>query len=745
MGTPSDTPDTSSAASDSHVEFVDPAVLGRTPDEMFADLVGTFIDAHPAAETSLIEEAYVVATTQHAGQKRATGDPYIVHPLAVAEILAQYGMDEATLSAALMHDTVEDTDLTLDGVVAQFGDEVGLLIDGVTKFDRIKFSSKEHAQAATIRKMAVAMAKDIRVLVIKLADRTHNIRTITPLPEEKQQRVALETLDIYAPLAHRLGMQEIKHEMEETCFGILYPGPKAEIEAKVAARSPERAEYIEAVIGDLVDVLSSNGIKSQITGRPKHLYSIYRKMVASGLAFEEIHDLIGIRVIVDELRDCYAALGLVHTMWPPIQGRFKDYIAMPKFNFYQSLHTTVVGPDGKPLEVQIRTQEMHDRAEAGIAAHWRYKADESGEPDLLVVEDIRYMQEDAEDPEEFLEALKLDLYQDEVFALTPAGDVKVLPRNSTPVDFAYRIHTDVGHRCTGAKVNGRLVPLSTKLESGDIVEIITSKAQDAHPSRDWLEFVKSSRATSKIKAWFTRERRENALADGREAVTKALRRDALPLSGADTELKAVAHRLGFENLDGLYMSVGENRTSPQTVAQRLARELKPDDTAEAVMAERLPTPHKRRRQTTGNIIVEGLEDMLVRMAKCCGPVPGDDIVGFVTIGRGVSVHRADCGNIGSLTERSERMVDVAWAAEQTGTFFVWIQVEALDRSKLLRDVTAALSDYGANIHASSSVTGRDRIALLRYEIELSDREALEGVLSGLRDIDGVYDAYRLVV
>jgi GTP pyrophosphokinase len=745
MGPPSEIQDATIIPGNRAARFVDPAVRGRSPDEMFDGIVATFLDTHPSGDTDLIRDAYVQAADVHEGQMRATGDPYIVHPLAVTEILADYGMDDATLAAALMHDTVEDTDLTLADVVDDFGDEVALLIDGVTKLDRIKFSSREHAQAATIRKMAVAMAKDIRVLVIKLADRTHNIRTMAPLAPEKQQRVALETLDIYAPLAHRLGMQEIKHEMEETCFGILYPGPKAEIETKVAARSPERAQYIETVIDDLTETLDSNGIEASISGRPKHLYSIYRKMVASGLAFDEIHDLIGIRVIVDEIRDCYGALGLVHTMWPPIQGRFKDYIAMPKFNFYQSLHTTVVGPDGKPLEVQIRTQEMHDRAEAGIAAHWRYKDDGTEEADLLVVEDIRDMQEDAADPAEFLETLKLDLYQDEVFALTPAGDVKVLPRGATPVDFAYRIHTDVGHRCSGAKVNGRLVPLSTKLESGDIIEILTSKAQDAHPSRDWLEFVKSSKATAKIKAWFSRERRESALVEGRDAVMKALRRDALPTSGAEAELAAVAHELGFEDVDSLYMSVGENRTSAQTVVQRLAKQLRPDDTAEAVMAERLPTPHKRRRQVTGDVIVEGFEDMLVRMAKCCGPVPGDDIVGFVTIGRGVSVHRADCGNIGSLTERAERMVDVAWAAEQSGTFFVWIQVEALDRSKLLRDVTAALSDYGANIHASSSVTGRDRIALLRYEVELSDREALEGLLQGLGTVDGVYEAYRLVL
>ncbi len=725
--------------------FVDDAVGGRTPDEMVDDLIAVFTSSHPNGDVELIRKAYQVASDVHQAQVRATGDPYIVHPIAVAEILAGYGMDDATLAAALLHDTVEDTDLTLTQARKEFGDEVALLIDGVTKLDRIKFSSRELAQAATIRKMAVAMAKDIRVLVIKLADRTHNIRTLSPLPIDKQQRVASETLDVYAPLAHRLGMQEIKHEMEETCFGVLFPGPKAELEEAVQRRSPEREADIEFVIDELSKVLADAGIHAVITGRPKHLYSIYRKMVSSGLGFEDIHDLIGIRVIVGELRDCYGALGLVHSMWPPIQGRFKDYIAMPKFNFYQSLHTTVVGPDGKALEVQIRTQEMHERAETGIAAHWRYKEDGGGGGDLPGVAEIREMQEESEDPAEFLENLKLDLYQEEVFALTPKGDVKTLPKGATPVDFAYRVHTDVGHRCIGAKVNGRLVPLSTHLESGDIVEILTSKAQDAHPSRDWLEFVKSSRATSKIKGWFSREMREGAFADGKEAVTSALRKEGLPIKSVDDDLLKVAEDFGFDTIEQLYMSVGENRTSPHTVAQRLARRLRPEDSAEAVRAERLPTPHKRKSRVTGDVVVEGLEDMLVRMAKCCGPVPGDDIIGFVTIGRGVSVHRSDCANIGSLRERTERMVDVDWAAEQVGTFFVWIQVEALDRAKLLRDVTAALSDYGANIHASSSVTGRDRIALLRYEVELSDRDALEGLLGALRQVDAVYDAYRLVL
>ncbi len=733
------------AVGDAASSTTDPDVHGRTPDEMFDDVLHALESAHPSSDLDMVRDAYAVASSLHQGQKRATGDPYIVHPLAVAEILANYGLDDSTIAAALLHDTVEDTELTIEEAEKRFGSEVALLIDGVTKLDRIKFSSRELAQAATIRKMAVAMARDIRVLVIKLADRTHNIRTIQPLPEEKQRRVASETLDVYAPLAHRLGMQEIKHEMEETCFAILHPGPNAEISEAVMRRSPERELEIERVIDDLSKELADAGLQASITGRPKHLYSIYRKMVTSGLAFEDIHDLIGIRVIVAEVRDCYAVLGLVHSMWPPIQGRFKDYIAMPKFNFYQSLHTTVVGPEGKALEVQIRTQEMHERAETGIAAHWRYKEGGAASDEVQIVADFTEAHEESEDPSEFLEHLKLDLYQDEVFALTPNGDVKTLPVGATPVDFAYRIHTDVGHRCTGAKVNGRLVPLSTPLESGDIVEILTSKSQDARPSRDWLDFVKSSRANSKIKAWFTRERRENALSEGRDAVFAAMRRDGLPINTVEKELRAVAEDFGFDSPEHLFVSVGENRTSPRTVAQRVGRRLRPEDTAEALRAERLPTPHKRRSRVTGDVIVEGLEDMLVRMAKCCGPVPGDDILGFVTIGRGVSVHRSDCANIGALMEQTERMVDVAWAAQQTGTFFVWIQVEALDRSKLLRDVTSVLSDYGANIHASSSVTGRDRIALLRYEIELSDREALEGLLQGIRQVDGVYDSYRLVL
>ena len=703
--------------------MTDPEVTTAPLDanELFAKLVATFLEHYPNGDVSVLERALAMATAAHVGQTRRTGDPYITHPIIVATTLATYGMDETTIVAALLHDVIEDTPVTLDDVTEAFGPEASLLVDGVTKLDRIKFSSREEQQAATIRKMAIAMSRDIRVLLMKLADRLHNIRTLSPLPDEKRQRVAKETLEVYAPLASRLGVQEIKHEMEERSFEELYPKRKAELEVQVQRRAGEREVYLDKVMTEAREALREAGIDADVSGRPKHLYSIYRKMVSSGLAFEDIHDLIGIRVLVNEIRDCYGALGLVHTMWPPIQGRFKDYVAMPKFNLYQSLHTTVVGPDGTALEVQIRTHDMHERAEYGIAAHWRYKEDSGPATDEEFVADLRFLQENATDPEEFLDHLKLDLYQDEVFALTPRGLVITLPRGATPVDFAYRIHTDVGHRCVGAKVNGRLLPLDTTLESGDIVEIMTSRSQDAHPSRDWLDFVKSSRAAAKIRQWFTKERRSAALADGRDVIVRTLRREALAVSapGREKQLAQVAEDLGYADLDGLYVAVGDNRLSALTVVNRLQRIVAPEvEEAEADLLEP-PTPRKRVPRPSRSIIIEGMDDLLVRIARCCAPVPGDDIVGFVTIGRGVSVHRSDCANVGAFEDRAERMIDVAWAPEQSGSFFVWIQVEALDRPRLLGDVTTVLSDLGANIHASSSATGRDRVAILRYEVELS--------------------------
>ena len=487
----------------------------------FDDVVEVFVAHHPDGDVDLLRRAYEVAAEAHTGQVRKTGDPYITHPLAVAHMLAGYGLDEPTLAAALLHDTVEDTNLTLSDLSMQFGDEIGRLIDGVTKLDRVRYSNREQAQAATIRKMVVAMAQDVRVLIIKLFDRLHNLRTVHALREEKQRRVAQETLDVYAPLAHRLGVQEIKHEFEDRCFAILYPGPNAEIQAKLAERAPEREAFIEKMVDEISGILADSGIEAEVTGRPKHQYSIYRKMREQNRPFEDIHDLIGIRIITESMRDCYAALGLIHSHWVPVTGRFKDYIAMPKINLYQSLHTTVIGPDGKPLEVQIRTEEMHQRAEAGIAAHWRYKEGEAGQ--LPRMEFLAWGEE--EDPEEFLANLKLDLYQDEVFVLTPGGDVKPLPAGSTAIDFAYSVHTEVGHRCVGAKINGRLVPLSTRLQSGDIIEVLTSKAIEAGPSRDWLAFVRTGRAKSKIRQWFTKERRDQALSEGKEALQGLLKRE----------------------------------------------------------------------------------------------------------------------------------------------------------------------------------------------------------------------------
>jgi GTP pyrophosphokinase len=723
----------------------EPAV--RPDDAVVAELapiLAAFRSHYPTAPDRTIHQAYALGQRMHLGQFRKTGEPYITHPLAVAQILADYGLDGDTLGAALLHDTVEDTDVTLEEVEAEFGPEVARMIDGVTKLDRIRFGTREEAQAATIRKMVVAMAQDVRVLLIKLADRLHNLRTIAPLPPEQQERIGRETLEVYAPLAHRLGVQEIKHEMEDRCFAILYPKRNAEINTLLQQRAPERDAQIHNAVEEVQSLLGGAAIRANVTGRPKHRYSIYRKMVTTGLPFDKIHDLIGIRVIVDDIRDCYATLGMIHAMWPPVHGRFKDYVAMPKFNLYQSLHTTVIGPDGRPLEVQIRTEDMHQRAEFGIAAHWRYKEGISDQ-DLPWMADLRFLQDEYSDPNEFLASLKLDLYQDEVFVLTPRGDVKTLPRGATPVDFAYTVHTEVGHRCVGAKVNGRLVTLGTRLESGDIVEIVTSKAQDAGPSHDWLSFVRTTRAKAKIRQWFTKERREAALADGREQVMGALRKERLGLSAAarDALLLAVGEQFGLSDLDAVFVAVGEGTVGAATVAGRVARLAKPDDRTSEDQA--LPEiPRERPAHTGTGVIVEGLDDVWVRIARCCAPVPGDDIVGFVTVGRGVSVHRSDCTNVEAMGDRTERMIEVGWVPDRVGRFSVWVQVEALDRPKLLRDVTSLISDIGGNILASSSSVGRDLVALLRYEIELGDPGQVDTLVTSLRAVDSVFDAYRLV-
>ena len=717
------------------------------PIEEIAPLLTAYRKRHPKASVALVNKAYEAARVAHISQQRSSGEAYINHPIAVARIVADIGLDDISLAAALLHDAVEDTEITLEDVQRNFGDEVASLVDGVTKLERLQFDSREAQQAATMRKMLVAMARDMRVLIIKLADRLHNMRTLAGVPLDKQQRIAQETLDIYAPLANRLGMQEIKQQLEDLSFSALYPKRFAELDHLVSTRTPERDVYLEKAISEVRARLTEVHIVGDVTGRGKHLWSIYEKMVQKDKDFDEIFDLVAIRIIVDSVRDCYGALGCIHGKWRPVVGRFKDYIAMPKFNLYQSLHTTVIGPGGKPLEVQIRTRDMHERAEWGVAAHFAYKqGTNSGDSDWL--NRIIDWQSDITDPNEFMAGLKSDLEQEEIFVFTPKGRVITLPINSTPVDFAYAVHTEVGHACVGARVNGRLVSLDSRLNSGDTCEIFTSKVDDAGPSRDWLGFVQSPRARNKIKNWFTRERREDMVESGREELTAELRREGLPVQRIWTsdaflqELEA----LNISDLDTLFAAIGEHHVSARGFAQRIGRAVRHEDSDEQLaMPMRVDRTDTDRRSSTG-IHVEGLEDVLVRLSRCCTPVPGDDILGFVTKGRGVSVHRADCANAVTLmVDEPTRMIDVEWSRTTPGTMFTaGVEVVALDRNRLLRDVSNALSEQHVNIVACSTHTGSDRVAKMRFEFELADPNHLESVLRVIKSIDSVYDAYRIV-
>lgn len=721
----------------------------------------------PKIETSTlrqIEKAYQVAERWHRGQKRKSGDPYITHPLAVTTILAELGMDPATLMAGLLHDTVEDTEYGLDQLRRDFGDSVALLVDGVTKLDKVKFG--EAAQAETVRKMVVAMAKDPRVLVIKLADRLHNMRTMRYLKREKQEKKARETLEIYAPLAHRLGMNTIKWELEDLAFAILYPKMYDEIVRLVAERAPKRDEYLAIVTDEVQSDLRAARIKATVTGRPKHYYSVYQKMIVRGRDFAEIYDLVGIRVLVDTVRDCYAALGTVHARWNPVPGRFKDYIAMPKFNMYQSLHTTVIGPNGKPVELQIRTFDMHRRAEYGIAAHWKYKQEavagaskvRSDQPrttgkddhlnDMAWLRQLLDWQKETEDPGEFLESLRFDLSRNEVFVFTPKGDVIALPASATPVDFAYAVHTEVGHRTIGARVNGRLVPLESTLDNGDLVEVFTSKAAGAGPSRDWLNFVKSPRARNKIRAWFSKERRDEAIEQGKDAIARAMRKQNLPIQRILTgdSLVTLAHEMRYPDISSLYAAIGEGHVAAQNVVQKLVQALGGEEAATEEIDEAVPTrtrSRKRRSSQDPGVVVKGVDDVWVKLARCCTPVPGDPIIGFVTRGSGVSVHRSDCVNVDSLSREPERILDVEWAPTQSSVFLVAIQVEALDRSRLLSDVTRVLSDQHVNILSAAVQTSRDRVATSRFTFEMGDPKHLGHVLKAVRGVEGVYDVYRV--
>jgi len=700
------------------------------------------------AELREVVRAFHYARAMHEGQLRRSGEAYITHPVAVATELASLGLGTATLLAALLHDVVEDTPATLEDIREGFGDEVARLVDGVTKLDRIQVESKQEQQAETLRKMVVAMARDIRVLVVKLADRLHNMETIGAMPREKQKRIAQETLDIYAPLAHRLGMENFKLRLEDLGFATLHPRRFDELVGLVEERTPEREAYLERVLAAIRDELREVRVRGDVTGRPKHYYSIYQKMVLRGKEFDEIHDLVAVRVIVGSVRDCYAVLGQLHSVWRPLPGRFKDYIAMPKLNRYQSLHTTVIGPEGRQLEVQIRTAEMHRTAEFGVAAHWKYKespSDTSDAEELPWLAQLLEWQEDVAEPGEFLESMRLDLHPDEVFVFTPKGDVLSLPARSTPIDFAYAVHTEVGHRCIGARVNGRLVSLDHQLENGDAVEVITSKAEDAGPSRDWLRLAVSSRARSKIRGHFNREEREDTFVRGRDAITRALRRKGVAYARtmASGDLAEAARTLGYVDTDALFLAVGEGHVQAAAVARAVVAVL--TDEPDEEPAERAPAPIRIGERTAGDAVeVEGAGGMLVRLARCCTPVPGDAIVGFVTRGRGVSVHRADCTNVPSLGPEAERFVPVEWAADRTATFRVTVQAEALDRKHLLRDVTAVLGDLHLSIVSAQVTTRPDRVAVLRFSFELADPAHLEDALRTMAGVDGVYDAYRVV-
>lgn len=723
---------------------------------------------HPDEDLSILDRAYRRAVIQHSAQRRKSGEPYIIHPLAVSQILADLGMGPIVVAAGLLHDTVEDTDYTLDQCRAEFGDTVAGLVDGVTKLSQLEVG--DSAQAETIRKLVVAMSRDVRTLVVKLADRVHNARTWRYVKTTSAQKKARETLDVYAPLANRLGMNAIKTELEELSFKVLYPKIYNEIVVLVARRAGQRDVHLKQILAEINEDLDEQNIKAYVTGRPKDYFSIYQKMIVRGHDFANIYDLVGVRIIVDTIQDCYAALGAVHTRWNPVPGRFKDYIAMPKLNMYQSLHTTVVGPGGKPVEIQIRTWDMHRRAEFGIAAHWKYKENgqagralsspdksdrkrDENNQELSEVDNLKWIQQLADwtsetpDSNEFLGSLKEDLGSSEVYVFTPKGKIVSLPAHATPVDFAYAVHTEVGHRTMGARVNGRLVPLDTTLDNGDTVEILTSKSDTAGPSRDWLSFVKSPKARNKIRQWFSKERRTEAIEEGRDELTRAMRKRNLPVNTLLTPeaLVGVADDLNFPNADAVFAAIGDGQVSTQNVISHLVKDAGADEVDEEVEQEVLPLKPVERKASSSStgVSVKGVGDVWIKLARCCMPVPGDNIIGFITRNQGVSVHRTDCQNMIDLKNKQpERVVEVEWTSTK-GLFMVKIQVEALDRRNLLSDVTRLLSDHGVNIISGTIATGSDRVATSQFSFEMADPQHLNSLLAAVRKIDGVFDVYRI--
>jgi len=696
-----------------------------------------------------IERAFDFACERHADQLRHSGDEFITHPVGVAQICAGMRLDTETLCAALLHDTVEDTSASLDEIREEFGEEIAQLVDGVTKLTGITFESRDERQAENYRKMMVAMATDVRVILIKLADRLHNMRTLGALPKQKQTAKSHETLEIYAPLAHRLGIHAIKWELEDLAFATLHPRKYAEIKQLVAQQREERESYVSDAGEFLADELGQVGIEAEISGRAKHFYSIYTKMAKKGREFNEIFDLTAMRVIVGSVKDCYGAIGVIHSLWKPLPGRFKDFVAMPKANMYQALHTTVIGPEGKPLEIQIRTDEMHKLAEYGIAAHVAYKEGAGGDPQREKMTWLRQLveAEGEQDPTEFLESLKVDLFEDEVFVFTPKGEVKNLSAGSTPLDFAYAVHTDVGHSCVGAKVNGNIVPLHYQLRSGDIVEALTAK-QKRGPSRDWLKLVRTSRARNKIRAWFKEEKREDAERNGREGLEEALRKHGLPwqkIAGSPL-LADVIREMGFRKATEFYIALGQGKVSTKTAANKLMQRLKAGEAVEegAELGGRNREDRARRTKdaSTYGIVVKGVDEVAVRLAKCCRPVPGDEIAGYVSLGRGITIHRADCRNVESLRRSPERFVEVSWEGENESSYRVEMQIDAYDRTRLLEDLSRTFAEAGINIIGATCSTNHPMVKN-RFVVEVGDTEQLKQCVSRLRNVESVFDAYRV--
>jgi GTP pyrophosphokinase len=716
---------------------------------------------HSGIDRESIERAFAFSCERHADQRRKSGEDFITHPVEVAKICAGLRLDTETLCAALLHDTVEDTSASITEVRERFGEPVAQLVDGVTKLTGITFQSRDEHQAENYRKMMVAMATDVRVILIKLADRLHNMRTLEALAKQKQIEKARETLEIYAPLAHRLGIHAIKWELEDLAFQRLHPRKYDEIKKLVAQQREERERYVSDAGEFLSAELEKVGISAEISGRAKHFYSIYSKMTKKGREFNEIYDLTAMRVIVGSVKDCYGAIGIIHSLWKPLPGRFKDFIATPKLNLYQALHTTVIGPEGRPLEIQIRTPDMHETAEYGIAAHVIYKERVGGgterqkadaERDKMTWLRQLLEADGADDPTEFVEALKVDLFEDEVFVFTPKGEVKNLSAGSTPLDFAYSVHTDVGHRCVGAKVNGKLVPLHYQLKSGDIVEVLTSK-QERGPSRDWLALVRTTRARNKIRAFLKRERREDAERRGREELQKALRKAGLPpqrLAGSPL-LADVTREMGFRKADDFYIALGQAKISAKTAVNKVMQRLKlgeavAGDETESRLAGVLEGRDERKRRITEassyGIKVEGVEDVMVRLAKCCRPVPGDEIVGYVSLGRGITIHRADCRNVEALRKDPERFIDVSWDGENATSYRVELQVDAWDRTRLLEDLSRTFAEAGINI-IEANCTTKHPMVRNRFVVEVGDSQQLKAAVNRLRSLDAVFDAYRV--